>query len=202
MITKTLHKTCILLVILSFSNLVEAQNTEQQILQTNLLTLQFLEANNNDSKFYDGEIYLKNQDTLRGSISLNHAKAKTYAAILSTDDGYEYISNQEIESVVLYGEYRDQALSSRFVPLKDHELLYREVYKKDEHTAIYDGSTNPFRGILVGRVLVKDHNTIEDIFNFWASGPKKDLINYINKRDNKNYKRRDFKTIEDLFAKL
>ena len=56
--------------------------------------------------------------------------------------------------------------------------------------------------ILVGRVFIKENNILTDTFNFWSSGEKKDIINYINERDETKYKRGDFKSLDELFSKL
>jgi len=198
MISKKLFRYLFtLLFILSASN-IKAQQHE-----VDLLGLQTIQFNSDDNfAFFDGEIHLKNNETLKGRISLNHLHNNIYSTSIRTKDGCSYIPNTTIDNVVLYKNERYKQVETRFIPIEGYSKLFREVFKKDNKTAIYDLLEKPFDGKILSGVYVKENDTMEYVYNFWSSGPKKDLINYINKRDNKAYKRRDFKTLESLFAAL
>ena len=62
---------------------------------------------------------------------------------------------------------------------------------------IYDESSKPTTN-LVGEIFVKEELNLKSLYNFWSSGPKQDLINYINERDNKSFRKKDFKNIDEF----
>ncbi|WP_298903895.1 hypothetical protein [uncultured Psychroserpens sp.] len=200
MASKILIKSIFLLCItLSFTNL-QAQQHEVELL--GLETIQFSTINNDDVYYYTGQIRLKDQQTFNGLISINHKRYKDYTTILKTKDKCVYIPNENIDTVILYKDDNRDYTETTFVSIKGHDKLFREIYKKDNSTIVYDLLKKPFDGKIMNDIYIKENGKLVSIFNFWSSGPKKDLINYINKRDTKTYKRRDFKSLKDLFAKL
>ncbi len=153
-----------------------------------------------DNSFYDGEIHLKNSEILKGSISLNLKNHGQYATLLIGKDEHTYIPNDEINYVLVSDN--DQSSKTKFVSIQGQSKLFRELYRKNDQTIVYDLLEKPFDGRIMNDIHIKAQGKLVSIFDFWTSGPKKDLINYINKRDGMNYRRRDFKSLDDLFAKL
>ncbi|MDG5491753.1 hypothetical protein [Psychroserpens sp. SPM9] len=201
MIFNNVFKTCIVLWCLSLSFTNQAQNHEIE-----LLGLQTILNNTNDAndyQFFDGEIHLKTEEVLKGDISVNRINEhQKYAAIIRIENECFYIANTKIKEVYLYERIDKRDTKTKFVTINGHHKLFREVYKKDTETIVYDLMDKPFDGKILNDVHIMENGNLLSIFNFWTSGPKKDLINYLNKRDNKNYKRRDFKSLEQLFATL
>lgn len=198
MTSKFLLKSILAILFLTASPIVKGQSDDDFILQQTLLNIQL----NDTNYFYDGIIYLKNNEVLTGNIGLNRQRDGQYAALLITDDGCQYIPNTEIEIVELFANDDNDYESTVFIPLKDKEKLYRELYVKDAENAIYDSMKKPFDGKIMSGVYVLENNSLLSIYNFWHSGPKADLLNYFEDRDQKKYKRRDFKNLETLFAQL
>ncbi len=176
----------------------QAQTANDQA--TNYLNLQLVGVFNNDTpEFYNGIITLLDGTVLTGDISLNHVNNKTYNTIIVQDNDWVYIPNKTIKDVVLNSDQDDK---TKFTVIKEDAILYREVYKKNEDVSVYDSSIRPFENRLTDKVYVKENNTVTNTFDFWTSGPKKDLVNYINNRDGSTYRNRDFKSLDELFAKL
>ncbi|EPR74377.1 hypothetical protein ADIWIN_0478 [Winogradskyella psychrotolerans RS-3] len=167
-----------------------------------LFNQQLFFYSNLDHDFYDGEITMKNNETINGFVSLNHIDNQHYAVILSTDDGCIYIPNEDVSSVTLFNAHKGETTATKFVAIEGYDKLFRELYIKDEDSAIYDLIEAPYDSKIINDVYIKENNTLVSIDDFWTSGPKKDLINYINKRDNTDFKRKDFKSLNTLFAKL
>lgn len=195
MVSKIQCPSLLLIILFLFANPVQSQ--EFDIIQQQLVLANF---DNDITYYYDGEIHLKNSEIYQGRISLNQYNNDQYAAILRADDGCLFIPNIEIETVILY--HHDSNTSTRFVPLKNKEKLYRELYVKDSKNAIFDTMEKPFDGKIMNDVYVLEDNSLVSTYNFWHSGAKADLINYFQDRDQKKYKRRDFKNLETLFAQL
>lgn len=187
---------CLLLTIILSINL-NAQNKDDLL---NLNTILTNEINNNSyNPFFEGTITLKNGDILTGKISLNNIKNQEYSAIYKQNGDWQYISNHKIKEASLYSENN---LETKFYTIKDNNVMYREVYKKNEEVIVFDSSNMPFENRLISAVFVKDSDTLVNTFNFWTSNSKKDLINYINNRDGVSYRNRDFKSLDELFEKL
>ncbi|WP_299116742.1 hypothetical protein [uncultured Winogradskyella sp.] len=196
MISKIFQKSSVLLCfILAFTTL------NAQELDLNLVNLTIIQ-NSNDYSFYNGEVHLKTNETLKGRISLNHINDNQYAVLLKTDQGHTYISNEDVNSVILFNNGKHQISETKFVAFDGYGKLFRELYKKDDETAIYDSMEKPFDNRIMSGVYVLEDNNLMSIYNFWSSGPKKDIINYINDRDSSNYKRKDFESLNDLFSML
>lgn len=152
-----------------------------------------------DVSFYDGMIELNNNDTLYGRISINHTKNGTFYTLIKSDSIYTEITNNEIIKVALNSK---NSTETEFMAIDDEKRLYRKVFK-NENGVIYDTSNKPFDGRLVGEVFVDaSGKNVVNTYNFWSSSPKKDLINYFSKRDKIKYKRKYFRTLEDLFLIL
>ncbi|MGB3607833.1 MAG: hypothetical protein WA775_11410 [Psychroserpens sp.] len=198
MVSKLYAASFAILLLFSMGSL-QAQSDEEIVL--NQLVFNSIIEGNSPS-FYFGNINLKNNQVLKGDISLNKRQNNEYAAILRNEDGLEYILNSEIESITLIENTYDTGLSTRFVPLKNQEKLFRQLYLKDSENAIYDLLEKPFDGRVMNDVYVLNNNELISIYNFWHSGPKADLLHYFEDRDKKAYKRRDFKTLDTLFAQL
>lgn len=149
--------------------------------------------------FYDGTVTLNNNEVLTGAISLNLKTNKTYFTVIDDGTSIRYIPNTEIAQIALINK-NNTALGTEsvFEKLGDGSRLYRRIAKGS--VAVYDSSSRPFEGNMVSGVFIKDDNKVHSIFNFWTSGAKQDLLNYINKRDNTKYKRSDFKSVTDLIA--
>lgn len=148
-----------------------------------------------EEQFYPGKIVVKSNDTLVGSISLNYRVKEDFVALF--DDGTQKIriTNDEITKVILEDK---NGATTEFEKIEDSKLLYRILYYGN--AKIYDSSSKPNDGSLVAGVFVVENNEVHNLFDFWSSGSKQDLITYINKRDNEKFKKRDFKNFDEIFA--
>jgi len=148
-----------------------------------------------EEDYFPGKIVLKSNDTLKGSISLNYMTKDDFVALF--DDGIKEIKipNEDIMKVVL--EDKNKSITE-FESIDNSKLLYRILYLGK--AKIYDSSSKPQNGSLVSGVFIVENNKAHDLFDFWSSGPKQDLISYINKRDKMNFKKKDFKNVDEIFA--
>ena len=195
--SKIIKKSLVVLLFLCFVSKAKAQSNDLNLI--NFITIQNLSE---DISFFEGKLILENNEVLTGNISINHNNKEDYETILQTDKGYAYISNEDIASIMLFGSESDELYESEFVKFENNNKFYRELYKKDDANAIYDLLEQPFDNKTMNDVYVLEDNELISINNFWSSGPKKDVINYINKRDGTNYKRKDFETLNELLSKL
>lgn len=189
--------------IISFSMIISlslnAQKNDDDLV--NLQTVLFLTQNNPKTYFFDGKINLNNNDSLIGQISVNHKKNGEYSTIFRHNDSCTFVPNKTIKAVTLFEQDRKSETKFRFI--NDSNKLYREIfYNEKKNISVYDTSDKPFNDKLIAEVFVKENDTIINTFDFWTSGPKKDLINYLRKRDGIKYKRRDFDSLQDLFETL
>lgn len=97
--------------------------------------------------------------------------------------------------VTISSKNNDTLLENSFEKIDENEKLYRIV--GNGKRKIYDESSKPTSN-LVGELFVKEELNLKSLYNFWSSGPKQDLIDYINKRDDKNFIKKDFNTISEL----
>lgn len=195
---KTTFKISLIITFLFSSFNSSAQNPSDEWIALQLTV--FDQLNNKEfNPFYKGEIQLKNGNSLTGKVSLNYAENKEYETVIRQQDSLKFIPNKEIEDVVLYSE---EGSKTNFSALDQKGLLYRKVYQNKNELTVYDSANRPYNNKLIATIFVKENDFIVNTFDFWTSGPKKDLVNYLNKRDGTNYKNRDFKTLEDLFEKL
>lgn len=186
-----------LLLTLMISINLNAQSKDDLI---NLNTILTNEINNNSyNAFFEGTITLKNGDFLTGKISLNNKKNREYSAIYNQNGDWQYIPNHKIKEASLFSEGNSK---TKFYTIKEDNVMYREVYKKNDEILVFDSSNKPFENRLISSVIVKENDSLINTFDFWTSSSKKDLINYINNRDGVSYKNRDFKSLEELFEKL
>jgi hypothetical protein len=148
-----------------------------------------------EEDYYKGKIMLKSNDTVIGAISLNYRVNDNFVALL--DDGSQEIKipNEDIIKIVL--EDKDNSLTE-FESIENSKLFYRILHSGN--VKIYDSSSKPRNGSLVSGVFVVENNKTHNLFDFWSSGPKQDLITYINKKNNQNFKKRDFKNVDEIFA--
>ena len=146
--------------------------------------------------FFEGEVKLNSNETIHGLISLNQKQNGEYTTAVKNGKSTQYFSNATLQCVVLFSKNKTISGTTKFEKLPHSEKFYRIL--KEGNTTIYDTSLKPFDGNLVGEIYVKEENTIRSIFNFWSSGPKQDLIDFLNKRDSKNFKRKDFKSTNVL----
>ncbi|WP_418636708.1 hypothetical protein [Winogradskyella sp.] len=209
MISKKLHSLLILFLLVISSPNLKAQNLE--LINTSLQLLNSVNSNCNcdcihtldiNHPFFEGKITLKDSTVLVGKISVNQYYQNRLITIFNNNDQYEPIDNEIIKDVNLRHDENQITKETKFQNISEDNRLYRLVHQKDSSISVYDSSDNPQENSLVGKVYVKENNSITDTWNFWTSGPKKDLINYLNDRDGTNYKRRDFKALDDLFAML
>ena len=148
-----------------------------------------------EEDYYPGKIILKSNDTLVGSISLNYRIKENFVALLNDGIKEIKIPNEGISKIIL--EDKNNTLTE-FESIDNSKLVFRILHSGK--TKIYDSSSKPKNGSLVGGVFVVENNTVNDLFDFWSSGSRQDLITYINKRDNENFKKRDFKNLNEIFA--
>lgn len=209
MILKKLHTVLFLFIFAIFSFNLKAQDLD--LINTNILLINSLDnscdcdcSNTLDisKPFYNGNIILNDDTVLNGQVSINHLFNNNRITIYYNDNTYEPIDNDLIKEVNISHQKNEIISETTFFNLNNDGKLYRLVYQKDSEISVYDSSTNPEENSLIGRVYVKENDTIIDTWNFWSSGSKKDLINYLNDRDGTNYKRRDFKSLDDLFSML
>ncbi|WP_178985112.1 hypothetical protein [Winogradskyella helgolandensis] len=152
--------------------------------------------------FYEGKIILKDSTVYIGKINVNQPFENKMITILNIDNNYTPIDNALIKEVHLEHTENKNLTETKFINLNSDERLYRLIYQNESLVTVYDSSNKLLDDLLVGRIIIKENNTLIDTWNFWSSGPKKDLINYINERDFTNFKQRNFKSLNDLFAKL
>ncbi len=171
---------------------------------TSLVVNDLLFNDSNTTHFYNGTLTLNNTTTINGKFSLNHYRDNTLSVIHNDDEGtHHYISTDSITSVILFRKEKNDIIDKTlFVKAKDDSKLYRVISDETDKVMLFDSATKPFNGLLIGDVFVKENDSITNTYNFWSSGPKQDVINYINNRDNTKYRRRDFKTINDLVVQL
>lgn len=148
--------------------------------------------------FYDGIIHLKDGNSVHGEVALNEEENRENFTILKNSNKWEYINNTEIDHVILFDE---KDAKTTFYLQPERNVLLRKIYRQNGKT-LFDSANFPFDNRLIAPVYVEENDSLINTFNFWTSGPKKDLVNYINDRDGKKYKNRDFKTLDDLFKKL
>lgn len=203
---KTLKKImllCITLFSLQFSFAQECNNNNNAAATSLFLNDLFFNNSNDSTHFYNGTLTLNNTKTINGKFSINHYKNETYSVIYKEEDKYRYIPTDSIKSVTLFEkEKNDITNKTLFIKIKGDSKLYRMISDEAYQVKLFDSATKPFDGLLIGDVFVEENDSITNTYNFWSSGPKQDVINYINKRSNAKYKRRDFKTINDLVLKL
>jgi hypothetical protein len=204
MVLKKSHPFLVLLLSLLFITTSKAQDFDA--LNASLLLLNISNNNcdcgnnlNTNRPFYDGKIILNNSTILEGKISVNQSFKSKMITIFNSADNYEPIDNKLIKEVVLLST---ENKVTKFFNLNNDERLYRLVHQKDTLVSVYDSSNKLQDNSLIGRILIIENNTLTDTWNFWSSGPKKDLINYLNDRDDTTFKRRDFKCLDELFAKF
>ncbi|WP_412561125.1 hypothetical protein [Winogradskyella sp. MIT101101] len=207
MISKNLPAFLLLFLIVIYSPSLKAQDLD--LINANLLLINSQSSDCDccntldiNKPFYEGEIVLKDSTVLIGKISVNQPFKNKLITIFKSDDDYEPIDNGTIKEVNLSYTQNKITKEIKFLNVNEDERLYRLVFQKGNNISVYDSSDKLKDNSLVGRVLVKENNVLTDTWNFWSSGSKKDLINYLNKRDGTDYKRRDFKSLDDLFAKL
>ena len=202
-ILKRVMLLCVTLFTLQTAFTQECASNNNAIVASQLTNDLFFN-NSNTTYFHEGTVTLSNATTIKGRFSLNHYKDDTYTVIHNDEDGERhYISTDSIQSVVLFRkEKNDITDKTLFVKVKGDSKLYRIISKNTDQVILFDSATKPFSGLLIGDVFVKENDSIINTYNFWSSGPKQDVINYINKRDNTKYRRRDFKTINDLVVQL
>ena len=197
-ISRTTNKFVILFFCL-FSFSLVAQQAQLDML--NLVNTQLQNAN--DISFYNGKVNLKDNNSIDGRVSINNKRFGEYFTIVRTKDSCVYIPNAKINSVVLNENHKGTTIETKFELLNDGDKLYRQIYHNNtKNVTVYDSSEKPFRNRLGYGVFVKEKDLLTYTYNFWSSGPKKDLINYINKRDKTKFKRRDFKSLQELFDKV
>ncbi len=185
---KAIYKFSLLFILLvasprvSFSQIYNSD--EEQIIP---------ETNN----FYQGEVILNNKTVVKGLVSINHRQKQQLVTIVKSTDNISYIPNSEIELVTISKSNNNNRTENSFEKIDTSGKLYRIV--GNGKRKIYDESSKPTTN-LVGEVFIKDGLNIISLYNFWSSGPKQDLVNYINKRDNKDFTKRDFNTIDELIS--
>jgi hypothetical protein len=205
MISKTIVHSFIILLIATGvpKSQAQEQNREHEVVR---LGLESITPNSNYSKtlhFFEGRIKLKDSTYFFGEICLNQLdKNQKYAAILRIDECAFYIPNATIKNIVLQQVLDKKNMKTKFISIDKEDKLFREVYKKDPNTIVYDLKESPFDGKTLNDVHIMDNGNLLEIYKLTPSGPKKDIINYLNKRDNKTYNRGDFKTLKDVFASL
>ncbi|WP_179319747.1 hypothetical protein [Winogradskyella helgolandensis] len=207
MILKKIYLLLALLLFTSFYFSLKAQNSD--LINASLSLLNSVNNGcdccntlNMNQPFYEGKIILKDNTVYTGKISVNQPFENKMITILNIDNNYTPIDNALIKEVHLEHTENKNLTETKFINLNSDERLYRLIYLNESLVTVYDSSNKLFDDLLVGRIIIKENNTLTDTWNFWSSGPKKDLINYINERDFTNFKQRDFESLNDLFAKL
>lgn len=200
MISKNLFKNFIVFLVSLCSFSLQGQNKlADQVNQQFAFDL-INNYNNYVNSFYEGEIYLNNNKKITGRFSLNNPeKNDTYSVIQNDGNKCQYIMNDTINSIILFSEDKNENITeTKFTKLPNSEKFYRIISNDGDKVKMYDSAKKPFDSNLIGEVFIKEEEKIVSTYNFWYSGPKKGVINYINKRDNKKFKRRDFKTVASL----
>ncbi|WP_225035810.1 hypothetical protein [Winogradskyella sp. SM1960] len=189
------------------SNSIYSQNKALELANALLISNLNSDCNchntiNTNQPFFEGKVILKDSSVYKGNISINQPFENKMFTILKIDNTYNPLENDLIKEVHLTHTEEETPKETKYINLNSDERLYRLIYKNDDLVSAYDASNEPFDKSLIGRIFIKENKTLTDTWNFWSSGPKKDVINYINDRDDTNYKRRDFESLNDLFAKL
>lgn len=145
--------------------------------------------------FHKGEIIMNDMTVIKGLVNINYRQKKKLVTVVKSEDKISYIPNSEILLVTISSKNNDNLLENSFEKIEVNGKLYRIV--GNGKRKIYDESSKPTTN-LVGEIFVKEESNLESLYNFWSSGPKQDLINYINKRDNKDFRKKDFNNIDEL----
>ncbi len=149
--------------------------------------------------FYPGQMILADGWLVEGEIAMNLREGNDFVTILLTEEEEIAYNNSEIDLIKLYNE--NEGFTS-FTKLPGRASFSREVFRKNDSLTVYDSGYRPFTDNLRGQVFVKDGEEITNTWNFWTSSSEKDLINYLSDRDGVKYRRRDFNSLEEIFAKL
>jgi len=151
---------------------------------------------------YEGEMTLKNGEIITGMFSLNNPDGDDYVVIHYTpNDCDSYYYTDIIDNVVFYDT--DQTNSETiFKSENNSNYLLREVYNNGDDIIVYDSAISPLNNKLCGNVYIKKEEQLIDTWHFWSSGPKHDLIRYVRNKDGIRYKRKEFKSLDDLFEKI
>ncbi|WP_452223064.1 hypothetical protein [Lacinutrix chionoecetis] len=180
----------------------ENTSTATALATLNLILLLNSNNDNGPNEAYQGEMTLKNGELIEGVFSLNNRIFDDeYVVINYTEDDSQSYSTDVIDNIVFY--HADDTLTETIYKSENNtNYLLREVYNSDDDVVVYDSSVNPFRETLFGNVYVKEENELIDTWHFWSSGPKHDLIRYVRNKDGVRYKRKTFKSLKDVYAKL
>jgi hypothetical protein len=158
-----------------------------------------LESTEQEIYFYPGEMILADGWLVTGEIAINIRDGNDLINIILTEDEEIVLEPDEIDIIKLYDERNGY---TQFEKLPGRRLFSRLVFEKNESFKVYDSGYRPFTDNLRGRVFIETENEVKDLWSFWTGSSEKDLINYINDRDNQNYRRRDFETVQNIFDKL
>lgn len=205
---KTVTPAFLFLLFLSFSTPTIGQNKSNSNAETlEALNLILLfnhlsnDFNNRTNKPYLGEMRLKNGDLIEGYLSLNNPVGDNYVVINFTENDSKIYPVDTIDEVKLYKTDNTTA-DTVFKTIQNEKALLREVYNNNNDVAIYDTAISPFNNELSGSVYIKENDDLINTWFFWTSGPKHDLLRYIRNKDGIRYKRKDFKSLDDLFQKV
>jgi len=199
---------CLFILVISSSHLkaqnLELMNASLQLLNSvnNSCNCDCSEMLNINSTYFEGQLILKDETVYNGKISINQPYQNKLITILNIDNTYLPIDNGLIKDVIFRRTENENETETKFTNLNSDDRLYRLIFQNESLVRVYDSSNALLDNSLVGRIIIEENNTVTDTWNFWSSGPKKDVINYLNNRDNANYKRRDFESLNDLFVKL
>ena len=209
MISKKIPTVLFLFSLVISSSHLKAQNLELMNASLQLLNsvnsscnCDCTETLNINSPFFEGQLILKDETVYNGKISINQPYQNKLITILNLDNNYVPIDNDLIKDVIFRRTENENETETKFTNLNSDDRLYRLIFQNESLVRVYDSSNELLDNSLAGRIIIEENNIITDTWNFWSSSPKKDVINYLNNRDNTNYKRRDFESLNDLFAKL
>ncbi len=149
------------------------------------------------TSFYHGQIVLNDMTVVKGLININYRQKERFVTRVKSEGKILYIPNNEILLVTLSSKNNNGVLENSFEKIDVDEKLYRIV--GNGKRKIYDESSKPTTN-LVGEIFVKEGLNSKSLYNFWSSGPKQDLIDYVNKRDNKDFRKKDFNNVDELIA--
>lgn len=149
------------------------------------------------TSFYHGQIVLNDMTVVKGLVNINYRQNERFVTRVKSEGKILYIPNNEILLVTISSKNNNGVLENSFEKIDVDGKLYRIV--GNGKRKIYDESSKPTTN-LVGEIFVKEGLSSKSLYNFWSSGPKQDLIDYVNKRDNKDFRKKDFNNVDELIA--
>lgn len=150
-------------------------------------------------KDHKGYVVLNNSDTVYGTIQFNYYHRKLFGVLVQTDTSKEVFDYEDVNYVRLF-DYDSSVVDTRYTEyrkLNDKPRLWRHI--ASGKIEIYDASLycNEIKG-WIDDLRILDSGQVINISRAFSFTSVSDLLHYTNTKHNTDYKRRDFKSKEDL----